>query len=66
MRKFNITRKQAIKIFCEATDQDDPYWSNLVDDFYDEKTDTMPSIYDVLAPLGITKDEIDEATGVTR
>ena len=62
--KFNITREQAIKIICKATDYSDPFWSDLVDAFYDEKTDTMPTIYDVLRPLGITKEEIDTADGV--
>ncbi len=56
---FKITRDDAIRIICMATDEADPYWSNLMSDFYDEKTDTMPTIYEVLAPLGITKEEIN-------
>ena len=56
---FKITREDSIRIFCIATDKDDPYWSDLVEEFYDEDTDTMPTIYDILAPLGVTKKEID-------
>jgi len=63
-KKFNITREQAIKIICKISDQDDPYWEMLVDDYYDEKSDSMPTIYDVLAPLGITRAEIDIAEGI--
>ena len=64
--KFNLTREQAIKLICQITDQDDPFWENLVDEFYDEETDTMPTIFDVLRPLGVTKDEIDTAEGVNK
>ncbi len=66
MKKFNLTREQAIKLILKITDEDDPYWENTVDDFYDEKTDSMPSIYDVLRPLGITKKEIDKIEGIGR
>lgn len=66
MSKFNLTREQAIKLICNITDQDDPYWENLVQDFYDEKTDTMPTLCDVLRPLGITEKEIDIAESVIR
>ena len=62
-KTFNLTREQAIKIICQATDKDDPFWERLVDDFYDESTDTMPTIYDVLKPLGITEEEINKAEG---
>ena len=60
---FNLTREQAIRLIVKATDHDDPYWENLVEEFYDEETDSMPSIYDVLAPVGITEDEIKKAEG---
>jgi hypothetical protein len=60
-KKFNLTREQALKIILRITDQDDPYWENQVEEFYDEKTDSWPTIYDVLSPLGITKEEIDRA-----
>ena len=55
---FDITREQAIKIICSLTDKDDPFWERLVDDFYDEETDSMPTLYDVLKPLGVTKIEL--------
>ena len=57
---FNITRQQAIQLICRATNHDDPFWSDFVEEYYDEKSDTMPTIYDVLRPLGITKKEIDK------
>ena len=59
--EFKLTRLQAIRVFCDATSHDDPYWDNLVGDYYDEDSDTMPTMYDVLRPLGISKDEADEA-----
>lgn len=58
-----LTKKQAIQIFDSATDKDDPYWDGLVEDFYDEETDTMPSIYHVFDALGVTADEYKDATG---
>lgn len=59
----NLTRRDAIKILADGTDHDDPYWENIVSDFYDEKSDTMPSIYHVFAALGVTEQEYKEATG---
>jgi hypothetical protein len=61
--KGKITRKQAIQIIDCATEKDDPYWEHLVEEHYDEKTDTMPSIYHVLAALGVTEHEYKDATG---
>lgn len=61
--KFNLSRQDSIKLICKVTDQDDPFWEQLVDEWYDEETDTMPSIYDVLGILGIAAHEIDAATG---
>ncbi len=58
-----LTRANSIQLIDRATDKDDPYWEHLVDDFYDEKTDTMPTIYHVLAALGVTEKEYLEATG---
>ena len=58
-----LTRKQAIQIIDSATDKDDPYWEGLVDDFYDEETDTMPSIFHVFDALGVTASEYRDATG---
>ena len=45
----------------KATDHDDPYWENLTDDWYDETDDTVPSMYDVMSALGVTKEEYDKA-----
>lgn len=61
--KGKLTREQAIKILSAATDNDDPYWENLVEEFYNEDDDTMPSIYHVFAALGVTEQEYKEATG---
>lgn len=58
----NLSRRDAIKIIDDATDKDDPYWEYVVEDHYDEQTDTMPSIYHVFAALGITESEYREAT----
>ena len=58
-----LTRIEAIKLIERATDKDDPFWEYLVDDHYDEKTDTMPSIFHVFAALGITEEEYRQATG---
>jgi hypothetical protein len=60
---MKLTRLQAIKLLDDATDRDDPFWENIVEDFYDEETDTMPSIQDVFAALGVTEAEYKQATG---
>jgi hypothetical protein len=60
----SITRSQAIKILDRATDKDDPHWEFVVDDFYDEDSDTMPSIFHVFAAIGVTEEEYREAAGV--
>lgn len=57
-----LTRLQAIELIDRATDNDDPYWDCVVEDFYDEESDTWPSIYEVFAALGITESEYREAT----
>ncbi|WP_339118536.1 hypothetical protein [Halomonas sp. BMC6] len=59
----NLTRQQAISLLDSITDQEDPYWENIVEDFYHEETDTMPSVFHLFAALGITKDEYIAATG---
>lgn len=59
----NLTKLQAIKLVDRATDKDDPWWSYLVEDYYDEASDTMPSIFHVFAALGVTEDEYRQATG---
>jgi len=58
-----LTRDDAIKLIEKITDKDDPYWDYIVEDFYDEKSDTMPSIYHIFDALGITEDEYKAATG---
>jgi len=59
---MKITREDAIKIIQNVTDRDDPYWDNLTEDYYDEETDTWPSLEDVFVALGVSKDEL-ESTG---
>ena len=61
--KGTISREQAISILDNATDKDDPFWEYLVDDYYDEENDTMPTIYHVFAALGVTEEEYKQATG---
>lgn len=61
--KGKLTREQAIQIFDAATDQDDPAWEWLVEAWYDEETDTMPSVYDVFVAIGVTEKEYKKATG---
>ena len=45
--------------------QDDPYWDYIVEDYYDEDADTMPSIQHLYDALGITREEYVAATGDT-
>jgi|GEM_PF-2514387 len=59
----SITRSQAIKILDRATDKDDPHWEFVVEDFYDEASDTMPTIFHVFAAIGVTEEEYRKATG---
>ena len=61
-----LTRKQAIQILDRAMEHDDPFWENLVQDHYDEKTDTMPTIFHVFSALGISPDEYRAAVGQER
>jgi len=58
--KGSLSRVDAIRIFEKATDHDDPYWDYLVEDWYNEDSDTMPSMYHVLAAIGVTEDEYRE------
>ena len=62
--KFELNRDQAIKLILDCTDKDDPYWENLVADFYDEETDSMPTIYDVLGALGVSEEDIDRVENI--
>ena len=59
----NFTKIEAIKLIDSIVDQDDPYWENIVEDYYHEDTDTLPSIYHVLKALGVTEQEYKKATG---
>lgn len=65
MKKWpgTLTREQAIKIIDRATDRDDPHWDGVCEDFYDEKTDTMPTIYQVMEALGVPEAEFKAVTG---
>ena len=58
-----LSRIDAIRIIENITDKDDPAWEWAVEDWYDEDTDTMPSIYAVLSAIGVTEEEYKEATG---
>lgn len=58
-----LSRIEAIKIIDRVTDRDDPYWEGIVQDYYDEDKDDLPSIYDVFAALGITESEYRQASG---
>jgi hypothetical protein len=61
-KEYNLTRKQAISLILQITDRDDPFWENLVDEYYDEETDSMPFLDDVLMALGVSEKEIREAS----
>lgn len=63
MPRIKLTRSDAILIIDRATDKDDPNWEWAVEDWYDEATDTMPTIFDVLVALGVTEDEYRSALG---
>ena len=58
---MKITRKEAIRLICKITDQDDPYWEQLTYEYYDEETDTLLTFDEVMNAVGITDDEIKEA-----
>ena len=61
--KGTLSRIEAISILDQATDKDDPHWENVIQDWYDEETDSWPTIMQVFAALGVTRDEYVEATG---
>ena len=58
-----LTRKQALKILMNVTDKEDPAWEWATEDYYDEETDTMPSIWHVMEALGFSVEEVNEAHG---
>ena len=58
-----LTKIEAIRLIEKMSDQADQYWADLMEDYYDEDTDTMPSIFHVFAALGVTREEYLGATG---
>jgi len=58
--KKTLTKQDAIRLLEQITANEDPYWVDLVEEFYDEETDTWPSIFDFYKALGITKEEYQE------
>jgi len=59
-----LSREDAIKIFDRATDRDDPFWENIVEEFHDEDSDTVPSIFHVFEALGVSRDEYKILSGI--
>ena len=62
--KGTLTRIQAIRILDSFINKDNLEWEWAVDEFYDEESDTIPSIMQVFAALSITEEEYREATGL--
>lgn len=58
---MKLTKEQALKIIERATDRDDPHWENVTEDYYDEENDDLPTIYDVMEALGVSREEYDKA-----
>ena len=58
MKKIPLTREQAIKVVLKIVDKDDPYWDNIVEDYYDEESDSWPTSDEVFEGLGISKEEV--------
>lgn len=59
-----INREQALKVFFRAIDHEDPYWDSLLEEFYDEETDSFPSQWEVGAALGFSDEEMEKANGM--
>ncbi|MCK5615862.1 hypothetical protein KAR91_79090 [Candidatus Pacearchaeota archaeon] len=57
---MEITRKDAIKIIEKITYREDPYWEDIIEDWYEEN-DAWPTIIDVFEALGISKEEYEES-----
>ena len=57
-----ITRSDAIRIFNNAVLKDDPFWENMVQDWYVEETDHLPSVEEVFAAIGVSGEEYDNVT----
>ncbi|WP_445364911.1 hypothetical protein ACJJJB_00120 (plasmid) [Microbulbifer sp. ANSA001] len=58
-----LSRLQAIKILNSATARGYVDWDGLVEDFYDEESDTWPTIYHVFLAIGVSEKEYKAATG---
>lgn len=64
---MKLSRIDAIKIIDRATDEGNPGWEYATNEWRDKDTDTsFPTIYDVLAALGVAKAEYEEAIGPCR
>lgn len=63
---MKITRDDAIRIIEKITNQADPYWDAITDDWHDEDGDEWPTIFDVYDALGITREEYDKAVKKNR
>ena len=64
MKKPIMSRDDAIRILMGSTEHEDPHWENLVQDWYDEDTDTIPSVWDVFRAAGFNDPEIEKAAGL--
>jgi len=57
---MKVKRKDAIMVICSALDQlGDNGFETLLEDYYDEKNDDMPSMQDVLEAVKITEAEMN-------
>ena len=55
-----ITREDAIRVFNDATDKEDPFWESLMEQFLEDSDDAdapLPSIGDVFIALGVSESE---------
>jgi len=57
---MKVKRKDAIMVICSALDQlGNNGFETLLEDYYDEKNDDMPSMQDVLEAVKITEAEMN-------
>jgi hypothetical protein len=58
---MKVKREDAIQLICHAVENmsETSYEIMLEDNYYDEETDTLPSMTDVLLAVGMTKAEIE-------
>ena len=57
---LTISREDAIKVIDRATDRDDPFWENIVENY---DNDHMITIYDVMNALGVSTMEYRKVVG---